>query len=173
VNDPENRQVLGVHKSLQVKGIDWALILEMPTSVAFARAITLQRLAIILLVATSLIVVLIAHFNIHRIVRPLTQLSDVARKIAAGSYSQEIIIGDKTEIGELGNCFNHMAVQLQEAEQARNEADWLKAGQADLVSEVQNEQDIESLCRTIITFLATYIDAQIGALYLVELPVEE
>jgi hypothetical protein len=45
---------------------------------------------------------------------------------------------------------------------------WLKTGQAQLSEKTSGEQDITTLAKNIITFLATYLDAEVGLFYLLK-----
>jgi len=46
--------------------------------------------------------------------------------------------------------------------------DWLRSGQAGLSARLQGEQSPEALGQNILEFLAAYLDAQVGAVYLVQ-----
>jgi len=53
------------------------------------------------------------------ITRPLHQLSESARRIAAGNYRTRVRVNSQDEVGALANSFNQMVQQLEEAEHAR------------------------------------------------------
>lgn len=53
------------------------------------------------------------------ITRPLRQLTDRAREIAAGNYATRVETHSRDEVGVLALSFNQMAARLEEAEQAR------------------------------------------------------
>lgn len=44
--------------------------------------------------------------------------------------------------------------------------DWFKTGQTELNNRMRGEQDLSALTRNIVTFLAEYLEAQIGAVYI-------
>jgi GAF domain-containing protein len=48
-----------------------------------------------------------------RIARPVTQITEAARKMVAGDLKQSVVINRSDEIGELGLAFNQMADQLR------------------------------------------------------------
>ncbi len=54
-----------------------------------------------------------------KVLRPLSEMADVTRKIAQGDYSARVTITSKDEIGELGGGFNQMADSLERIEQLR------------------------------------------------------
>ena len=53
------------------------------------------------------------------ITRPLQQLSESARRIAAGNYRTRVEIRSHDEVGALANSFNQMVQRLEEVEQMR------------------------------------------------------
>ena len=62
---------------------------------------------------------LLSYLLTRRVLRPLVQMSDASRQIAAGNFTArvEAIRGD--EIGELGEAFNRMSDSLERLEQLR------------------------------------------------------
>jgi tubulin-specific chaperone A len=59
-----------------------------------------------------------------------------------------------------------MLTSLKGSEQKNETQDWLKTGQTQLNDKMRGEQEIVTVCRNIITYLAHYLNAQIGAIYL-------
>jgi two-component system, OmpR family, sensor histidine kinase BaeS len=55
----------------------------------------------------------------RRVLGPLTQMSNITRKIAAGDYSSRVPIRSQDEVGKLGTAFNRMADSLQAIENLR------------------------------------------------------
>lgn len=51
---------------------------------------------------------------------------------------------------------------------SREDEIWLRAGQAGMAERVQGEHRLEALGETVLGYLAQYLDAQVGALYLAE-----
>jgi signal transduction histidine kinase len=54
-----------------------------------------------------------------RILNPLTQMTSITRKIAAGDYSASVPVKSQDEVGQLALAFNRMAESLQQIEQLR------------------------------------------------------
>ena len=54
-----------------------------------------------------------------RTLKPLTQMIEITRKIAAGEYSANLPVKSQDEVGQLALAFNRMADSLQEIEQLR------------------------------------------------------
>ena len=55
----------------------------------------------------------------RRTLNPLTQMTEITRKIAAGKYSANVPVKSKDEVGQLALAFNRMADSLQKIEQLR------------------------------------------------------
>lgn len=55
----------------------------------------------------------------NTITRPLWQLGESTKEIAAGDYHARVQIGSRDEVGTLAQSFNQMATRLEEAEQTR------------------------------------------------------
>lgn len=54
-----------------------------------------------------------------KVLRPLSEMAEATRKIAAGDYSGRVHVTSRDEIGELGLVFNQMADNLSRIEQLR------------------------------------------------------
>ena len=60
-------------------------------------------------------------FFIRSIVRPIRDVSNIARKIAMGDFNSRIEIQKNDEIGELCDTINYMASELNQAENLKND----------------------------------------------------
>ena len=60
-------------------------------------------------------------FFVTSIVRPIRDVSNMARKIAMGDFNSRIEIKENNEIGELCDSINYMASELQQAENMKND----------------------------------------------------
>ncbi len=67
------------------------------------------------------IIVTIGLYFAGSIVKPIRQISNIARKIAMGDFSVRIENNSDDEIGELCTAINHMAFELSAAESMKNE----------------------------------------------------
>lgn len=82
---------------------------------AFAVVMTVAALAILAFCAFS------GLFFIKSIVRPIRDVSNMARKIAMGDFESRIEINKNDEIGELCDTINYMANELSQAENLKND----------------------------------------------------
>jgi len=65
------------------------------------------------------IAIVITFFLSRRILAPVKGLTQTARRLGRGDFSQRIEVRDKGELGELAQAFNSMANDLERAEQLR------------------------------------------------------
>ncbi|MFM1653255.1 sensor histidine kinase [Brevibacillus sp. B_LB10_24] len=50
---------------------------------------------------------------LHRIFKPLSQISQISREIAAGAYNTRLPVSGRDELSEMAQSFNHMAEEIQ------------------------------------------------------------
>ena len=86
-----------------------------------------------------------------------------ANTIAEGDYSAEM--APRSDRDELGIALNKMMENLRIVS-AQNETDrWLKTGHAELSNAMRGELDLPTLSKNVVTYLAKYLDAQVGVMY--------
>lgn len=76
--------------------------------------------AIVVLVIIAIVIATGLYFA-GSIVKPIRQISGIARKFAMGDFSVRISSNSSDEIGELCTAINHMADELSNAENMKNE----------------------------------------------------
>ncbi len=106
-------RVLGIHQSVEIGGVRWGIIAEIPEHSAYASSNMLWRLMFGLVVATGGFVVIVAIGVTRRIIRPVDELSRVARLVARGDLSQTCAVSSNDEIGDLTKSFNLMIENLR------------------------------------------------------------
>jgi len=159
--------VLGVHGNITIADTSFGIIAEIEEAEAFAAANQLRNIVLIMLAGMAILVFFVATRVSNRIVRPMLQLSDLVKRAAGGEFDQEIDVEARNEIGELARDANQMLHGLREMTEENERQDWFKTGQARLNDRMRGEQDPAALGRGIITFLAEYLNARIGAVYIV------
>ncbi len=87
-----------------------------------------------------------------------------ANAIAAGDYKREVKLFSKQD--QLGKAISDMTQQLQKMTALSEKQNWLKTGQNQLNKTMRGDLDITLLARKVIIFLAKYLEAQVGILYL-------
>ncbi len=97
--------------------IRWLVSLKNTNSYCFK----LYTVMIIVGVAILAVTAFSGYYFISSIVRPIRQVSSVAKKIAAGNFEEEISISGNNEIGELCDSINYMASELKAADSMKND----------------------------------------------------
>jgi len=69
--------------------------------------------------ATLSLAVILSFLLTKKVLNPLTQMTGITRKIAAGDYTAQVRISSEDEVGQLATAFNQMASSLQRVEQLR------------------------------------------------------
>lgn len=67
------------------------------------------------------IVILMGAYFVKSICVPLAQISQTAKKLATGDFSERIPVTSRDEIGQLSTAFNDMANELENSEQIKND----------------------------------------------------
>ena len=165
---PHGKKVFGVHHHVHIGDVPFGVISEIEEREAFAPAIELGYIVIVLLMATGVVVLFFAVFLARRIARPILDLSQGADRVADGRFDQEISIKSRDEIGRLGKSFNNMVNNLRNMSEKVQKESWLKSGVAQLNNVMSGEKRTTVLSRGVISFLANYLGAQVGAIYLMD-----
>ncbi|MCP4696931.1 MAG: GAF domain-containing protein, partial [Gammaproteobacteria bacterium] len=100
-----------------------------------------------------------------------TVISETGKTLAqlAGGNMDIRITGEFTgDFVEVKNALESTATQLGEAKAKDATETWLKTGQTRLSEQVSGDRNIKQLAENIIDFLTPYVDAQVGAFYLLE-----
>jgi signal transduction histidine kinase/DNA-binding response OmpR family regulator/HAMP domain-containing protein len=167
----QGASVLGMYSSLDFLekwGIHWVLIAEVNEKEAFASASALKYIVISLLVSTTGIVLLLSWIITTRLVSPIRQLTQWSGQVAGGDLSILDISAPKNEIGLLNRSFRQTVLSLQQAAEENKRYNWLQAGQLELDDQLRGDQSVNGLSKRIMVYLASYIGAQVGALYIYE-----
>jgi signal transduction histidine kinase len=70
-------------------------------------------------IIASFVALALAFFLSYRLLRPIGELTQAARKLAAGDLNQRVSVRGGDELATLANTFNQMADSLQQAETRR------------------------------------------------------
>ncbi len=161
--------VLGMYSSLNFLekwGIHWVLIAEVNEKEAFASASALKYIVTSLLVSTAGIVLLLSWIITIRLVSPIRQLTRWSGQVADGDLSILDISAPKNEIGQLNRSFRQTVLSLQQAAEENQRYNWLQTGQLELDDQLRGDQSVNELSKRIMAYLASYLGAQVGALYI-------
>jgi len=115
LTDTDGREMLVA--GAVVPKLPWVVVVEQPTTEAFAQALRLQRQLFVAIGLALLGTVILGWFWGKSFITRITALTRATQAIAEGRMDQRVAIGGKDEIRQLGDAFNSMAdrlVQLQE-----------------------------------------------------------
>lgn len=107
--------IIAAYSPVSVKGVDWALVIEVPESVAFARVHQLEKIFVLAMLVAILLVVMASHYLSNFITSPLLKLTWAAEKASAGDLDADMINTErKDEIGRLAVSFERMQRSIRE-----------------------------------------------------------
>jgi methyl-accepting chemotaxis protein len=106
-----------------------------------------------------------ASSNLKCVVEDIVQVSQGLAKGGKNVVARAEYQGDFLQIK---NALETAATKLAEATTKNAIQDWLKTGQTQLSEKISGEQDVTTLAKNIITFLTTYLEAQVGAFYILD-----
>ena len=90
----------------------------------------------------------------------------LAEAIGKGDYQTDVVIRSNQDT--LGKALVNMKTNLLRLSQEKETRAWLLAGNHELNAILREEKDVRNLATDIIGQIATYLKAQVGALYLLE-----
>ena len=93
-----------------------------------------------------------------------SSLSQAADAIGQGHYDVAVVVRGEKDI--LGNAIERMKNNLMKMDEENKRQDWFKTGQADLANKMRGDQTVVDLSRNVINYLAVYLNAKVGAIYL-------
>ncbi len=109
--------------------------------------------------------------NLNDLIRNFDQTVEIAKKIADGDLSGEVTPMSAKD--SLGKSLATMTLSLKKMTDSSSREDWLKSGVNEINKEIHGEMDAVTITHNVITFLAGYLKAQVGAFYLANIPDSE
>ncbi len=106
--DPNGKYVIGVHNTIHIPGVNWALFSEVDRDKALAYVIQLKQLNIIIVVFTGFLAIALAIFQARRLSHPIKKLLTTVRAVEAGDISTGVEVTGNNEISLLAESFNQM-----------------------------------------------------------------
>ena len=111
--DYREKAVLAATKYIETPG--WGLVVKIDKEEAFSSISQLQKLLIITILSSLILVIFISYYFAQNITRPIINLAEVAGDISKGNLSARAAVRTDDEIGILSRVFNQMAKKLLEA----------------------------------------------------------
>ncbi|GEM_PF-826752 len=122
---------------------------------------TTRKIIILIALITLILMVPFTWAVSGTITRPLQELINCFITGAHGDLSVRMVVQSRDEIGQIGRYFNSFFEQIQQQV-------WLSTGEAQLSEKMHGQQDLPTLSTNIVQQLCQYLNAQVGALYIME-----
>ena len=148
----------------------WLVTINIPEKeLKMIKLMSVMELATLLSIAVILGTILIMFMLTKSIFNPLKQINAYLKILSQGKPSQDkFTYQGKDEIAEIITSVRQLKNSLQEMMENNIKQDWLKTGQNQLNDELSGEQPLIKLAENAINFITPYLDAQMGACYLIE-----
>jgi len=111
----DGRRQLGV--ATRIAPLGWTVIVEQPTTEAYANATELQRQLVVAISVALLGMVTVGYFFGRRFLKPIHALQRGTHAVAAGQLTTRVDIRTGDEFSDLGDAFNTMANRLVELQE--------------------------------------------------------
>lgn len=117
-----NERVIAVSVASKVNGTNIAAMRLIVSLTRVNRQITILILVLTsVCIAILFFVILSSSYFINSIVNPISEVGEIARKIAQGNFNTKLEKKNDDEIGELCDVINYMAEELSNAEKIKND----------------------------------------------------
>jgi len=123
-------------------------------------------LSLLVLIISTIVSAFFIVLFAKSLVRPILILGEVARKISDGNEDIDVPDTSRNEIGLLYNSFKQMINANKSVRTQILEDGWIKTGLNELNEAMRGDQDVYMLSKNVISYLAKYLNAQIGAIYI-------
>jgi len=111
----QGESILAAYTPINVQGKSWALSIELPEKLAYARIKQLQNIFLITLLVALIMVIIASHYLSNSITAPILNLAWIAERIAAGDLNQRVSGTERNdEIGRLAISFARMKRSVRE-----------------------------------------------------------
>ena len=113
-----------------------------------------------------IVIIFITALVVKNIIGPVKKLSAWTKQVAEGDLDSLDIKAPDNEIGELKTNFTRMVDTLRESAEENRRNDRLKTGMNGLNNKLRGVLSVEQLAKKGITFVADFLQAPVGALYI-------
>ena len=151
-----------------LKAYNMAVVCESDMDEIMAPAKALGRGMLLVLGITGAILIVLTGVFVRRITKPIRQLSKATAAVAEGEFYVDLHIKSGDEIGDLASAFQRMTSKLKKNAEETRSRDWLNTGRIGLNDTLSGEKNLRPLCDAVISYLCTYLDAQVGTLSLMD-----
>ena len=104
--------------------------------------------------------------SVNQMIDSFRGVVDQANTIAEGDYSANV--EPRSDKDTLGQALENMTRKLRESAKEIKEQDWLKSGVSQLNAHMSGKKDVKELGKEVVGFMATYLNAHVGLIYIKE-----
>ena len=108
--DEDGRRQLGV--AARIPQLGWTVIVEQPTTEAYASARELQRQLVVAISLALIAMIAVGYVFGRSFINPILALQAATHDVAAGQLDARVVVQREDELGDLGHAFNTMADRL-------------------------------------------------------------
>lgn len=101
----------------------------------------------------------------NSMMQQLKSISEAVEAVSKGDFSQKVKV--KSDEDRLSLSINHMIDTLRNMVEQMQSDNWLKTGQNELSETIHSVLGVDDLAQSTLNYLAEYLKAPVGALYLV------
>jgi signal transduction histidine kinase len=145
-------RIVGV--AAPVSSLAWTVVVEQPTSDAYAVPDALQRQLVIAIVLSLMAMMIVGYFWGRSFINPILSLTRGTKALAEGRLDERVAVASRDELGQLGAAFNNMAdrlVELQENVKKQERQAMFGRVAVGLVHDLSNPiQNIGNACKMIV-----------------------
>lgn len=104
--------------------------------------------------------------SFNQMIAETKNFSEIANVIGKGDYSREVKVRGENDV--LGIALQNMKLNLLQLSKENEQRTWWLKGNSDLNDRIRGEKEVRRLAQDAIVQISTYLNAQIGAIYLNE-----
>jgi len=113
IQDYRNIAVLSSYSTIDIPGLNWAILAEIDTKEAMVPIVSIRRNIMYLTFIIFLLLLGVVALLTSMITAPIRSLIGKTEKVAAGEFGQTLNYKANDEVGDLVNAFNKMTLQLK------------------------------------------------------------
>ncbi len=146
----------------------WYFLVDSHLDEVFKSAQDLRNTNFVILGILLLLGLVIAYFISRSITRPLLTLKNVVQSVGTENLHIRTGIDRNDEVGSIAESFDTMMDLLQRQTNSLQQQNWIETGQNTIGKTMRNETNLKTLCTQVLSGLAQYMNAAIGACYMIQ-----
>lgn len=100
--------------------------------------------------------------------RRIAAMEQVTNRIAEGDYTVRSMDNARDDLGRIAAALNAMVASLEQNFNELNRKNWIQTGTVTIANAIRSERFVRNLCSRIVSSIASYVNAQVGAFYVAD-----